>query len=52
MILAFFKVVNSRDYDRDEFWDSYDEPSVILNKLSLLNRDEVRFYKWCVSINK
>ena len=44
MTLAFYKVVNSQNYERHTFDDIYDKPKEILKKLSLLKDDEWRTY--------
>ena len=43
MILAFYKVDNSKGYGRHEF-DNDTDNNVILEKLNSLKDDEVKFY--------
>lgn len=44
MILAFYKLTNSKGYDRHTFEFVYDEPKTIQKMLSELNEGEVRLY--------
>lgn len=44
MILAFYKVNNSQDYDRHTFDMWCDRPQVIKEMLSKLSDDELRIY--------
>lgn len=44
MILAFYKVDNSCNYERHTFDNLYDKPQTILEMLSKLKDDEYRAY--------
>lgn len=44
MILAFYKVDNSKNYERHTFDYLYDKPEVIKKMLSELNDDELHCY--------
>lgn len=42
--IAFYKVDNSLEYDRNEFDDIYDQPEEIIRRLRLLPDEERRYY--------
>ena len=44
MKLAFYKVYNSKNYERHTFDKWYDKPDVIKNMLSELSDEELRMY--------
>ena len=44
MILAFFKVDNSKNYERHTFDSMFDKPRQIIDKLSELSDEELRIY--------
>lgn len=44
MILAFFKVDNSKNYERHTFDSMFDKPRQIIDKLSELSNEELRIY--------
>ena len=44
MILAFYKVDNSKNYERHTFDMWYDKPDVIKSMLSELSDEELRMY--------
>ena len=44
MILAFYKVDNSKNYERHTFDKWYDKPDVIKSMLSELSDEELRMY--------
>lgn len=44
MKLAFFKVNNSKGYERNTFDKWFDRPQVIRDMLSELNDDEIKIY--------
>ena len=44
MILAFYKVSNSKNYERHTFDDFYDDGRKIKKMLSRLKDDEVKYY--------
>ena len=44
MLLAFYSVGNSQDYERHTFDELYDEPEKIKEMLNKLGEDELRVY--------
>lgn len=52
MKLAFYKVDNSKDYERHTFDNLYDSPQVIKEMLSELRDDEFRVYDMDNSIDR
>ena len=45
MTLAFYRVTNSKNYERYTFDSLYDKPDVIKNMLSELSNEELMMYK-------